>query len=84
MSVVYRTGGSWRSGDAGAGRWPAVPVVGAWDAFNVRTVLRDLIEPPLDVRDLTPLASFRHYTTGLKTTTLVSLLPCRGARCGWA
>lgn len=60
----------------------AVPVVGAWDAFTARTVLRDLIEPPLDVRDYpTPLASFRHYTTGLKTTTLVSLsaLP-RGAR----
>lgn len=52
----------------------ALPVSGAWAALDSRIVLRDLVEPPLDVRDYpSPLASFRHYTTDLAKTTLVKV-----------
>lgn len=37
-----------------------------------RTVLRDLVEPPLELHDIaSPLASLRHYNTELAGTTLV-------------
>lgn len=60
----------------------AGPALGAWRAFDDRVVLRDLVEPPLDVREYpSPLASFRHYTVDLARTTLVTVtgLPA-GAR----
>lgn len=60
----------------------ATPAAGAWRAFDERTVLRDLVEPPLDVRDYaSPLSAFRHYSTDLAKTTLVTVtgLP-QGAR----
>lgn len=60
----------------------AVPIVAAVSAFDSRVVLRDLVEPPLDVQDYpSPLAAFRHYTTDRDKQTLVTLssLP-EGAR----
>lgn len=59
-----------------------LPALALTRAFDSRTVLRDLVEPPLDVQDYpSPLSAFRHYTTDLEKTTLVSVssLP-EGAR----
>lgn len=59
-----------------------LPALAASGAFGSRTVLRDLVEPPLDLHDYpSPLAAFRHYTTDLERTTLVTVssLP-EGAR----
>lgn len=58
----------------------ALPLTGVLEALDSRIVLRDLIEPPLDVRDYpSPLSSFRHYTTDLEKSRLVtaSSLPGR-------
>lgn len=60
----------------------AIPLAAASPTFDDRTVLRDLVEPPLDVQEYaSPLASFRHYTCrpGAHAAGLVSGLPA-GAR----
>lgn len=59
--------------------FPVTSYVGSWDE---RTVLRDLVEPPLDLHDYpSPLAAFRHLTTEERDETLISVsqLP-HGAR----
>mgnify|MGYP003583376042 FL=1 len=64
----------------------AIPLAAASPTFDDRTVLRDLVEPPLDVQEYaSPLASFRHYTTDLERTPLVTVsgLPA-GARVRFA
>ncbi|MFV0407096.1 MAG: transglutaminase-like domain-containing protein [Propioniciclava sp.] len=51
----------------------AIVVVPYWPGLEDRTVLRDLVEPPVDARDYaSPLSSFRHYTTDLADTPLVT------------
>ncbi|MDR1237072.1 MAG: DUF3488 and transglutaminase-like domain-containing protein [Propionibacteriaceae bacterium] len=59
-----------------------LPIIYGVVAFPGRTVLRDLIEPPLDLHEFpSPLSSFRHYTTDLKDQVIVAVssLP-EGAR----
>ncbi len=52
----------------------AVPASGALGPWSDRTVLRDVVEPPLDVQDYpSPLAAYRHYTTDLEDQTLLTV-----------
>lgn len=53
----------------------AVPLATSYQGFAYRTVLRDLVQPPLDVQEYpSPLAAFRYYTTGaMARTTLVTV-----------
>lgn len=60
----------------------AAPVTAVYGPWNSRIVGRDLVDPPLDLRDYpSPLSAFRHYETDLEETTLLSVdgLP-EGAR----
>ena len=51
-----------------------IPAVGTYPGFLYRTVLRDLVRPPLDIQEYpSPLAAFRHYTTDLAKTQLVTV-----------
>ncbi|MDO4259970.1 MAG: transglutaminase domain-containing protein [Actinomycetaceae bacterium] len=64
----------------------ALPAAYLWGPSTNRIVMRDLVEPPLNVRELpSPLSAFRHYTTDLEEETLltVSGLP-QGARLRFA
>lgn len=52
----------------------ALPVTNLYGPWQSRTVLRDLVEPPLDIREYpTPLAAFRHYTTDLENETILKV-----------
>ncbi|QWW20570.1 transglutaminase domain-containing protein [Schaalia sp. 19OD2882] len=50
----------------------ALPATSAFGPWQSRTVLRDLVDPPLDVREYpTPLSAFRHYTTDLENEVIM-------------
>jgi len=58
-------------GIAGAVAWQGAP---AWTAPMPRSVLRDVVTPPLVIEDYpTPLAAFRHYETDLVDDDLIDI-----------
>lgn len=58
----------------GIGVGIGVPTTIGWGPWDSRIVARDLVEPPLDLRDYpSPLAAFRHYTTDLESKELLSV-----------
>ncbi|WP_243442567.1 transglutaminase domain-containing protein [Schaalia vaccimaxillae] len=59
---------------AALGAGIALPATIQWGPWNSRIVARDLVEPPLEVRDYpSPLAAYRHYTTDLEKKKLLSI-----------